>query len=385
MLMPMSYWRLRAARIGGAAGQPGRVVADVREQVARVVARLGEVALPLEQGGNAHPLRLRLRVQPVLVLLAEEEEQLGAVGVELAGYVHGTAQRIADVTLVQLRRRRVGELVALGVAAGRVAVHPGVRVEVVRAAEDVGGAVEVAAAALRDGDDLRAHRAAVLGLVVRGEDLELLHRVERQRDHGTAVVAGVHVGDAVDLDVVVAAALAVRAERGGVAGGRRLLRVGRVRGHDAGRQEGEAEEAAAIDRDVLHHLPFDGVRALGGGALQLGRRGFDRHLLGDAAHFEHERSEVEPVVRVDDDQALDRLEPVRIDLECVGVRRHRGHHEVAAGVERAREAGPAPVAHESDRRRRDHRTLSVAHRARDGAADRLRLCGRHPQRRQQQQ
>ena len=66
-----------AGGVGGAARQPGGVVADIRVQGAVVVARLGEVSLAFELGRHAEPRHLTAgRARPPL--LAEEEEQLVA-------------------------------------------------------------------------------------------------------------------------------------------------------------------------------------------------------------------------------------------------------------------------------------------------------------------
>ena len=354
-----------AARIGGAAGEAGRVVADVGEEVARVVTGLREVAGALEGGGDADALLRRLRIEPVLVLLAEEEEELRAVGVELAGDEDRSPQRVAEVPLVELRHRRVGERVARGVLARGVAVDPGVGVVLVVALEQVSRAVEVASAALGHRDHLGADGPAVLGLVVGREDLELLDGVEADRHHGAAVVAGVHVRHAVDLHVVLAGALAVGAH------GLRLLSGGRglaVHDHPGG-EEGEAEEPAAVHRDVLDHLALNRVGALGALGLQLGGGRGDGDGLAQRAELEDDDTHGQAIVRVDGQRApLGGLEAVGRDPQRVGLGRDVGEHEVPGAVDHSGQDCPAAVAHQDDGRLRYRRALRIADRAGNGRA-----------------
>ena len=92
--------------------------------------------------------------------------------------------------------------------------------------------MEIARAAARHGADLRASGASILGLIVRGQDLELGNRVEHDRKH-LAVIARVHRRHAVELEIVGAGAQTVGADIGDVT---RCARAGS--GDDARRDGG---------------------------------------------------------------------------------------------------------------------------------------------------
>ena len=261
----------------------------------------------------------------MLVLLADEEEQLALVLVEFARDEDRAADREPEVPLVERGNDRIGQLVALEILAGGVAVDPGVGVEAVVAAVGVSRSVEVPGSALGHGADLRADRPAVLGLVVRGEDLDLLDRVDADRHHRTAVVAGVDVGDAIEGHVVGARTLSVGAQVLGFdAGGVRHA----VRDHSGG-EEGHVEETATVDRDLLHALAGNREGAFGARGLQESRIRGDADRLGETAQFDGDGAERHPVVGIDDQLGpRRRLEPVGLDQERVGLRRHVGEHEV---------------------------------------------------------
>ncbi len=67
-------------------------------------------------------------------------------------------------------------------------------------------------AALGHDLDVAASRTAVLGLIVRGQNLELSDVVQGQRDVLRAVRSGVDIGRAVDRQVVLIGARAVDVE-----------------------------------------------------------------------------------------------------------------------------------------------------------------------------
>ena len=149
--------------------------------------------------------------------MAVEVEQL-VVAARLADW---PAQRVPQILLLHNRFRQPVLL-----------IRPAVRVPVGVADHVVGRAAHPVGPTLRDGADLQPARAAVLGLIARGEHL--------------AVVAGVHRGHAVHHDVVLAAA----AEPAGRAA------VLDLHTRREGGQSGEV--AAHTDRQVLHRFGGDG-------------------------------------------------------------------------------------------------------------------------------
>ena len=159
------------------------------------VRRVGEVAVAHRLRRHPRPQRAGVEVL-LVVLVAEEEEQLVAVLVEVGA---GNEQRTAEV-----EAREVELVLRLVLRTGRRVVHlvqePLVRVHAVVPQVGVGGAAEVAAAGLRHDVD-RRRALGVFGAEVRLEDLELLDHVGVRVHRGRAVAARVGAVGAVDDDV----------------------------------------------------------------------------------------------------------------------------------------------------------------------------------------
>src|SRR5262245_35009248 len=131
--------------------------------------------------------------------------------------------------------------------------------------EIITGAVELARAALGHDLDRAAARTAILGLKVRGQQLELRDVVERERDVLRAVRPGVNVGGAVNRQVIFAHSGSVNvyvAEPAGAGSGET------GGGDHAGRELEQVQVIAPIDGEVLNLLIVDS-RAL------FARLGFD--------------------------------------------------------------------------------------------------------------
>ena len=145
-----------------------------------------------------------------------------------------------------------------------------------------GMAVELVAPALGEHRDDRPAHAAVLGRVVVGDDLELLHRL-RSRLHRGPLRDVAHVVGAVQLDLV---GVRIQAVEGGIAAavgveGRvadLLPLLGPTRG-----QVGQLHHVAARKRKIQDLLLFDDRRHLGIVGVDDGGLSGDRHLLGDFA------------------------------------------------------------------------------------------------------
>ena len=144
-----------------------------------------------------------------------------------------------------------------------------------------GAAVHHVGPALDHGVDHGARRPSELGVVLAGDDLELLDRLDRRpRLHAGALADDVVVVvAAVDGVVVVARILPVDADR--VA----AERLGADRGHDAGEQPDEADEVAVDARQVHQGLARDVAADLLRGDVDERRPGAHRQGLLHAAHL----------------------------------------------------------------------------------------------------
>src|SRR5690606_24908392 len=129
------------------------------------------------------------------VLVAVEEEQL----VVAPGTADRTANRVAPRAVLA---DRLGHAVLL--------VLPAVAVPVRVAFDVVERTMELVRAALGDGRDLQARRAAELGVVTRRADLDLGNRRAVHVQH-LAVGTPIHGREAVHHDVVLARATETRA------------------------------------------------------------------------------------------------------------------------------------------------------------------------------
>src|SRR5262249_9729228 len=213
-----------AARVAGTARKPRRVITNVRERVAAVVERLRKVALSFQRGWHAYS-SLGLRAKLPLILLAPEKEQFLLLGVKHLRHVNRPADGVPKVI--------EAEKIALKPVA---AVAPVVRVHPFVPVKEIAGPVELATAASGNHADLRTRRAAVLRLIVSSEDLEFRHRVYADRRELVTVIAGIHITDAVERQVVLITSRAVDKYVGqpGVTGNRIAVRI-----NDAGSQAGQ--------------------------------------------------------------------------------------------------------------------------------------------------
>src|SRR5262249_36883700 len=193
---------------------------------ARVRQQLAEVALALFQR-RYHVQRRAIINTLVVILEPDEEEELVAVLVELgAGNQHRAADVAARIVVLALSARNLSRNYRIRAIVG---------VESPVANVVVGRAVELLAAVLGSRAYLDARRA-VLGSVVAGLDLDLLHHIRIGGDDGTVVRANVHNPRAIHGYVVVLAAEAVNvvaAVSVGAAAERNAFEIILVRGHDA--------------------------------------------------------------------------------------------------------------------------------------------------------
>ncbi len=149
--------------------------------------------------------------------------------------------------------------------------------------ESEGAAVEGVGALLGDGVHDRARRPRELRVELAGQDLELLHRLDRDARLGPGPLSGdvVVVVAAVQHEVVVAGVLPVGDD--GVLG----ERTARARDRDHARQQGDEADEAAVEAGQVGQLAAGDVAAhlLGGDVDERRLRG-DRELLVGPAHLE---------------------------------------------------------------------------------------------------
>jgi len=150
----------------------------------------------------------------------------------------GSADGAAPISLIETW------LVDLVRCGGIAIVEPGIGIHAVVTAEAIERTMKVFGSAAGHGADLCVGRASVFGLVVRSEHLEFRDRVEIQ-SQGRSVVAGVHDGDAIESEIVGAAAQAVRENvRDRVA--RSVVGIE----DDSGHNRSEWREPASVHRDA---------------------------------------------------------------------------------------------------------------------------------------
>ena len=304
--------RAREAAGDGHERRLGQVLALAKEELA-------EVALPLLQGGH-HPEGRAGVDDLVLVLQADEEEELVAVLVEVgAGQEQGAREVEARVLIVALRPRHVGHRVRAIV--GR---HPPVAPVV------VGRAVEGGRAALGHRGDLDG-RVAELRRVVAGLDLHLVHHVGVHVHHHPAVAAGVDhvrtVHDRADggapgpVHARVEQVVRAPAETHGL----EALLVVDYAGEDAQKLEG----AAPDDGQVLDLVGRDGALASPRVVADDGALGLDGDGLGALAQVQP-AGEVQAVARAQVEVlALPAGEAGHLHFRAVGAR-GEGHEDVLA-------------------------------------------------------
>ena len=135
--------------------------------------------------------------------------------------------------------------------------------------------MELIGAAFGHHGDLSAGIAAVLGLILSGENLELGDGIGADGDVLAAIGAGVDIADTVDGELVHGAAVPVHIDAAESAG----TADRNVRGtHHAGDELRHIERIASVDLEVVDLLADDGLGALHAFGLQHGLAGgnFDR-------------------------------------------------------------------------------------------------------------
>jgi len=240
--------------------------------------------------------------------------------------LHGAAEREAEL-LLRVRRLRPGDA-----CAGRVEPFEVLaRVQPIVPKKEEGAAGAFVRPALRhDVDDARRGVAELRG-IGSGEHLKLLHRLLAEGGANRAV-DGVVVVDAVDHDVVRPCALPDERQTGARRGA--LLR--RAVGRDAGRQQRERDEVAAVRRQILDLIARDEARDRG--ALWIderlggGHRHADGHRVDDQRQLEIDRRSK----REEDVLAGVPCEPRRVRNHRIRARRQRRNDKTAIAVGRDR-------------------------------------------------
>ena len=251
-------------------------------------------------------------------LLVEEEEQLAAIAVE-AGQDHRPADVVAEVV----------EAVD-GLRSIQLVVEPLVGVEGLVTLRVEPAATELAAAALGDHVDGAAGTAAVLGLVVRRQHLDLGDRIEAGREERSGVGSRVEVGDAVvrEVDRVDAAAVDGQPAEVVPAG---CLAIGGV---DHARHQAQMPHVVApLEGDLLDLFLADEAGALGAVGLDAGGFGLHRHGFAQGTDLEHDRAQAQSLGGGEHDSGLHGgLEAVEGDGHLVGAGEQVGDHERAGFV-----------------------------------------------------
>src|SRR5262249_53460097 len=149
--------------------------------------------------------------------------------------------------------------------------------------EEVATAMKLAGAALGHYVDLRARRASVLGLVVAGQNLKLLHGIQTDGRQLVAVISRIDVADAVERQLVLVETRAVRRNRTetGVPGGLEI-----PRDEHAGRHRSQRQVSATVDGDVLELLADQRVRTLAALRFKLLAFGDNFYYLLDGPDFQ---------------------------------------------------------------------------------------------------
>jgi hypothetical protein len=303
--------------------------------------RPAEVARALEGGG--HELRARGPALLAVQLLGDEEVEL----VVDQGAAEGPAEVVAIEGVLGLAR--LLQEVVRGV-------------QRVVAPEVEGAAVERVLAAAGDDVDLRARGLAELGAVAVAMDLELLDGLDRGVDEDRAVAADVVVVGAVDRPHVGVD----RAPGDGEVDAAHEALVGDVEARlglaDAGHQQRELDEVAAVERQLADLLAGDEAGDVAALGLHLDGGGLDADRLRHAARLELDvlgahvgHVEQEALVEGALESGVAHLDLVAADGE-VGE---------GVGPDRARERAlrqTGVFALQGDLRPRDHRPRGVRHR-----------------------
>ena len=211
------------------------------------------------------------RHQPRLV-----EQALLEVGEEERPIAPDGASEARAVLRLAHRQRRPGQRVR--------------RVETIVPHVIVDVAVRGVAAALRDDVDVAAQRAAELGLAARRHDLKLVDRIHSVRDAAQPrriVVGRQAVHDEVVREVALAADRQADARHGGRFGEK--LRAADVGRRNAGHEQRDVQEVAAVHRQRLDLGLRDRARDLAAGSVEHRERRDDVDGGFDSPYREHHR------------------------------------------------------------------------------------------------
>ena len=252
--------------------QPARCRVVDRDQTALSVAQIAEVAAELRRVGHGVGGRVRRRF--LVSLIAEHEERLVPAVVQ-AWNLHRAID--LETVLIQFVIRFL-----LVVHFEEVLV----RVEPFPPCELVHGAAQLVRARLQRHVHDAAGGAAVLRIVAVGDDLEFLDRVDRR--HVGDVVAALNrvVRRAVEQELVVAVLTAVDRPVGNRAVVEGALVDGGTVVGDAGRQVGQHERVARVERQLVDAIVVDHQPAIGLGGFEDRRFRDDADLLAQFAELE---------------------------------------------------------------------------------------------------
>ena len=205
-----------------------------------------------------------------------------------------------------------------------------VGIQAIIAVEEAAVAMPLIGAALGDQGNLSAGRLAELRLVVRGQDLYFLDRIQIDGDMGPAVVACVHVRRAVNGEFVLVGARAIdvvgiQAARGG------LVCIERPR-HS--RDELHiVEHVAAVESDCIDLLPGDHIGTLAriGLQLHLANVRSDADGIGCCSNGQYQFAGVQFGSGTQHkSRRLQLLEPRRLNFDGVGSGVQSGRGELTA-------------------------------------------------------
>ena len=262
----------RHAAVDAVSGNDTAGKRGVRCDVARLSGggEAGEITATLGEGGDDPGIDGSLA--QALVFLAEEEEELGFVGIELLGDEDGTAEIPAEVVEAKF-------LLLDGVE--------GTGVEGVVADEFVGAAVEGAGAGFEGEVNDGAGVLAVFGAVVGGEDFELGDGVGVDVDEVVAAAAVVFIVDAVNVpgEGVGAAAVGRLAAGVGAEAAGEVETAGVV-GGDAGDEGEELNVVAAVELELGSLGAGDDAPDFAAGGFDGGGVGTDGDAVGNGTDFE---------------------------------------------------------------------------------------------------
>ena len=163
-----------------------------------------------------------------------------------------------------------------------------VRVEGFAAGEFVKRTAQRVGAGLEQDVDHSAGRSSVLRVVAVGDDLELLHRVDRWHVRDVVAADERIVGRAVEQEFVVAILAAVDRPVRDRAVVKRTLEDGRPVVGDARRQVRQHEGIARVQRQLSNALVINHDAAIRVGHIEQRRLGSDVHRLGNGAKLQRD-------------------------------------------------------------------------------------------------